>query len=81
LTRSTFQGPSRFVVATVWQHGEAENCSGVKIADFGRSDAIVLLLADDQDQLADVDARLEHPVSSGCIAQRKRFVDDRRDDS
>ncbi len=29
-------------MATVWQHGEAENCSGVKIADFGRSDAIVL---------------------------------------
>jgi hypothetical protein len=52
------------VVATVEQHGEAENCDGVKIADFGRSYAIVLLLTvllltDDQDQLADVDTRLE----------------------
>jgi hypothetical protein len=47
------------VVATVEQHGEAEHCGGVKIADFGRSNAIVLLLTDDQDQLADVDTRLE----------------------
>ncbi len=68
-------------LATVWQYGEAENCDGVKIADFGRSDAIVLLLANDQDQLADMDTRLEYLVSSGCVAQRKSSVDDRRDGS